>query len=104
MPARCSSSAGGSLEYDYLVIATGARLVPEQIPGLAEGSFEFYSLDGAERLAPGAPSVHGGRLKVGVAGIPYKCPPAPVEFTFMVEEYLRNKGSATRARSSCSRR
>ncbi len=83
---------GGSLEWDFLVIATGSRLVPEQIPGLAEGSFEFYSLDGAERLSQELRRFDGGRLKVGVAGIPYKCPPAPVEFTFMVEEYLRHKG------------
>ena len=74
------------------MVATGSRLVPEQIPGLSEGAFEFYSLDGAERLAQELRRFDGGRLKVGVAGIPYKCPPAPVEFTFMVEEYLRHKG------------
>ncbi|MGZ8620162.1 MAG: NAD(P)/FAD-dependent oxidoreductase [Actinomycetota bacterium] len=83
---------GGELAYDYLVIATGARLVPESIPGLTEGSLEFYSLPGAERLSQELARFTGGRIKVGVAGIPYKCPPAPVEFTFMVEEYLRKRG------------
>ncbi len=83
---------GGELPYDYLVIATGARLVPEAIPGLAEGSFEFYSLPGAERLSQELARFKGGRVKIGVAGIPYKCPPAPVEFTFLVEEYLRKRG------------
>jgi sulfide:quinone oxidoreductase len=83
---------GGELAYDYLVIATGARLVPESIPGLSEGSFEFYSLPGAERLSQELDRFQGGRIKIGVAGIPYKCPPAPVEFTFMVEEYLRKRG------------
>ncbi len=29
--------ARGELEYDYLIIATGARLVPEAIPGLRRG-------------------------------------------------------------------
>jgi sulfide:quinone oxidoreductase len=81
---------GGSLDWDYLVIATGARLVPERIPGLAEGSFEFYSLAGAERLGQELRRFRGGRIKVGVAGIPYKCPPAPIEFTFMVDGYLRD--------------
>jgi sulfide:quinone oxidoreductase len=88
---------GGSLEWDYLVIATGARLVPDQIPGLSEGAFEFYSLDGAERLAQELRRFAGGKLKVGVAGIPYKCPPAPVEFAFLVEEYLRRKGVRDRS-------
>ncbi len=83
---------GGSLDYDYLVVATGARLVPEEIPGLIEGSLDFYSLEGAERLARELERFKGGRIKVGVAGVPYKCPPAPVEFTFMVEEYLRKRG------------
>jgi len=83
---------GGELAFDYLVIATGARLVPEAIPGLSEGSFEFYSLPGAERLSQELARFTGGRIKIGVAGIPYKCPPAPVEFTFMVEEYLRKRG------------
>lgn len=83
---------GGSLEYDYLVIATGARLVHDAIPGLAEGSFGFYSLGDSERLREELRRFTGGRLLIGIAGIPYKCPPAPVEFTMMAEEYFRKKG------------
>ena len=83
---------GGSLEWDYLVIATGARLVPNEVAGLVEGSYEFYSLEGAHRLREALRRFRGGRLLVGIAGIPYKCPPAPVEFVFMVEEYLRDRG------------
>ncbi|MGZ8571542.1 MAG: FAD-dependent oxidoreductase, partial [Actinomycetota bacterium] len=75
---------GGSLDWDYLVIATGARLVPERIPGLVEGTHEFYSLEGAQRLREELLRFRGGRIHVGVAGIPYKCPPAPVEFVFML--------------------
>ena len=84
--------SGGSIAWDYLVIATGAQLVHEAIPGLIEGSFGFYSLTDAERLREELRRFKGGRLLVGIAGIPYKCPPAPVEFTMMVEEYLRDKG------------
>ena len=83
---------GGSLDWDYLVLATGARLVHDQIPGLVEGAHEFYSIDGAQRLREELRRFEGGRILVGVAGIPYKCPPAPVEFAFMVEEYLRRRG------------
>jgi sulfide:quinone oxidoreductase len=88
---------GGSLEWDYLVVATGARLMHDQIPGLLEGSQGFYSLRDAERLREELRRFRGGRLLVGVAGIPYKCPPAPVEFTFMVEEYLRKRGIRERS-------
>jgi sulfide:quinone oxidoreductase len=88
---------GGTLAWDYLVIATGARLMPDQIPGLAEGSFGFYSLEDAERLREELRRFRGGRVKVGVAGIPYKCPPAPVEFVFMLDQYLRRRGLRDRS-------
>jgi len=83
---------GGSLAWDYLVLATGARLLPDQVPGLVEGAHEFYSLEGALRLREALRSFGGGRVLVGVAGIPYKCPPAPVEFTLMLDQYLRKRG------------
>ena len=88
---------GGSLSWDYLVIATGARLVPDQIPGLSEGAFGFYSLEDAERLREELRRFGGGRVKVGIAGIPYKCPPAPVEFVFMLDRYLRRRGLRERS-------
>jgi sulfide:quinone oxidoreductase len=88
---------GGSLDWDYLVIATGARLVPSAIPGLEQGAHGFYSLLDAERLRETLRTFRGGKVRIGVAGIPYKCPPAPVEFTFMVEEYLRKRGIRDRS-------
>jgi sulfide:quinone oxidoreductase len=88
---------GGNLAYDYLVIATGARLVHDAVPGLIEGAHGFYSLADAERLREALRTFRGGALRIGIAGIPYKCPPAPVEFTFMVEEYLRTKGIRDRS-------
>ena len=88
---------GGSLPYDYLVLATGARTVPEQVPGMLQAGHDFYTLDGAQRLREALRRFDGGRLLVGVAGIPYKCPPAPVEFVLMVEEYLRKRGVRDRS-------
>jgi len=85
-------SHGDVLHYDYLVLSTGSRLVPEEIPGLVEGSQEFYSMAGAQRLRETLRHFNGGRILIGVAGIPYKCPPAPVEFALMLEEYLRHRG------------
>jgi len=88
---------GGSLEWDYLVIATGARLVYDTVPGLAQGAFEFYSLEGAQRLREALRTFRGGRIRVGIAGIPYKCPPAPVEFVLMLDGYLRKRGIRERS-------
>jgi len=78
--------------YDTLVIATGARLEPGAVPGFTEGAQHFYSEAGALALKGALESFEGGRLVVGVADIPYKCPPAPLEFVFKVEEFLTTKG------------
>jgi len=82
---------GGSLPYDHLVLATGSRLDREAVPGYG-GSHDFYSLEGAQRLREELRRFKGGRILVGVAGIPYKCPPAPVEFVLMLDQYLRDRG------------
>lgn len=81
----------GSLAYDYLVVATGARLDREAVPGYGD-THDFYSVEGALRLREELRRFKGGRIVLGVAGIPYKCPPAPVEFVLMTEEYLRKRG------------
>jgi sulfide:quinone oxidoreductase len=82
---------GGTLPYDYLVLATGSRLDRDAVPGYGD-SHDFYSLEGALRLREELRRFKGGRILVGVAGIPNKCPPAPVEFVLMLEEYLRKRG------------
>ena len=87
---------GAPIAYDYLVLATGSRLDREAVPGY-DGAHDFYSLDGALRLREELRRFKGGRVLVGVAGIPYKCPPAPVEFVLMLDEYLRRRGIRERS-------
>jgi sulfide:quinone oxidoreductase len=83
---------GTSYPYDDLVIATGARLAPEAIPGYAEAAHHFYSPEAAVRLREALETFQGGKVLIGVADIPYKCPPAPLEFTFLLDEFLRKRG------------
>jgi sulfide:quinone oxidoreductase len=95
--ANVRLTSGERLSYDYLVVATGAGLAPERIEGLEEGSHHFYSQEGAERLRTELAAFDGGRIVVGIAGIPYKCPPAPVEFVLLLEESLRRRGIRDRS-------
>jgi sulfide:quinone oxidoreductase len=81
----------GSLAFDYLVVATGSRLDRAAVPGYGD-THDFYSVEGALRLREELRRFKSGRIVLGVAGIPYKCPPAPVEFVLMTEEYLRKRG------------
>ena len=83
--------SGNQLHYDYLVLATGSRTVMEEVPG-AEGAHDFYTMEGASKLFRALSDFTGGTILLGVAGIPYKCPPAPVEFMFLLDDYLRGRG------------
>src|SRR5690349_559600 len=96
--ARKIEMADGIIfRYDFLVVATGARLAPEELPGYAEGAQHFYSAEAALRLHAALRDFQGGKVVVGVADIPYKCPPAPLEFTFLLDDYLRERGLRERS-------
>jgi sulfide:quinone oxidoreductase len=87
--------------YDYLVLATGARLAPTDLEGLSDqegspGWHHFYSTDGALHLREALHRFEGGRIVITVGGIPYRCPPAPLEFAFLLEDWLRKRGMRQR--------
>ena len=88
---RVNLARGDDLDFDYLVVATGVMLARDEIPGLREATHDFYSSAGAERLREALRSFKGGNLVVSVPPMPFKCPPAPVEFTLLVEEYLQRR-------------
>jgi sulfide:quinone oxidoreductase len=83
---------GERLAYDQLVLATGSRIVPESIENFAEEAHHFYSADAALRLRRALDAFTGGRIVIGIAGMPYKCPPAPLEVAFLIEAELRERG------------
>jgi len=89
-------SDGAVLPYDVLVVATGARLQPEETEGLtAEGwnerAFTFYTPDGAEQLQRALEWFDGGRVVVNLVDMPIKCPVAPLEFAFLADWYFRER-------------
>src|SRR5260370_29786962 len=90
-------AGGTSLGYDVLVVATGARLAPEETegltgPGWMEKAFTFYTPDGAAALGRALSRFTGGRLAVAVMDMPVKCPVAPLEFCFLADSYFRKRG------------
>lgn len=89
---RVATEKHGEIPYDFLVLATGSHVHPEEVPGLAEASHHFYTAKAAMELRAALEKFKGGRVVVGVAGVPYKCPPAPLEFAFMFDWVLRQKG------------
>lgn len=88
---------GRILPYDYLIIATGSRVVPAETEGLlGEGwrksIFDFYTIDGALALQKFLRTWEGGRLVLNIAEMPIKCPVAPLEFLFLADWFFHERG------------
>jgi sulfide:quinone oxidoreductase len=92
-PARGRVVADGRvLEYDALIVALGADLAPDILPGYATAAHNFFDLDGAARLWEAIQRFPGGRVVVAVTALPYKCPAAPYEAALLIEDALRRRG------------
>ena len=79
------------IAYDHLIVALGADLAPEAIPGLA-ASHTFFTLEGAAALRDALSTFSGGRIAVVVSAMPYKCPGAPHEGAMLIADYFRRRG------------
>ena len=88
---------GKILQYDFLLIATGAETRPDQTPGLKDSLwrkkiFDFYTIEGAVALHDFFKDWEGGKLVMAITEIPYKCPVAPIEFVCLADDYFTKKG------------
>jgi sulfide:quinone oxidoreductase len=92
-PTRTVHLADGQrLGYDQLVLATGSRIVPEAIAHFDTEAHHFYTAEAALELRAALDKFTGGRIVIGIAGMPYKCPPAPLEVAFLIEAEPRQRG------------
>jgi sulfide:quinone oxidoreductase len=97
-PDRSRVRAGGQeLAYDYLIVALGADLAPQTLPGYADSAHNFFSLDGATRLWKDLARFEGGRVLVLVSALPYKCPAAPYEAAMLLDDALRRRNIRDRS-------
>ncbi len=88
---RVKTKKGKTHEYDILVIATGCRIVPQEVPGLSEGAETFFTEEGAVRLYRRLTEFKGGTVAM-VVSVPHKCPVAPVEAMFLLHDYFKARG------------
>ncbi|MCL6553463.1 MAG: NAD(P)/FAD-dependent oxidoreductase [Firmicutes bacterium] len=82
----------GTWSYDALVVALGADLRPDLVPGYDPSGSNLYDPEQAETIAARIAALDAGRIGIGILGVPYKCPPAPYEAAFLIEEVLRRRG------------
>ncbi|HRH82565.1 MAG TPA: FAD/NAD(P)-binding oxidoreductase [Thiobacillaceae bacterium] len=92
-PARRAARVNGrELAGDYLVLALGAELAPEAVPGLAEAGIDLYTPAGAERLSEARQAFRAGRVALLVSATPFKCPAAPYEAVMLLDADFRRRG------------
>jgi sulfide:quinone oxidoreductase len=93
---RIELSTGQKLDYHILIVATGAKIVPDEIEGLEDGwqkdIFDFYTIEGAKNLRKKLSDWKGGKMVVHLSELPIKCPVAPLEFTFLSDWFLKKRG------------
>ncbi len=89
----------GKYDYDWLVIATGCKPVPQEVEGLEEWKPDpnsnvhtFFSLDGAVALYKRMKYFRSGRLVFNIAEMPHKCPVVPMEFIYMADWHFTKHG------------
>jgi len=89
---RAVTVAGKEWAADYLVIALGAELAPETVPGLAAAGHNLYSLAGAQALSAARATFQRGRIVLLVSAMPFKCPAAPYEAAMLLADDCHRRG------------
>ena len=83
---------GKEIAGDHMIVALGADLAPDLVPGLAESGHNIYTLAGAQSLQTALSNFTRGRLVTLIASMPFKCPAAPNEAAMLLESYCRARG------------
>ena len=89
-------AGGEQLSCDVLIIATGAKIAPEETEGMKGGEwqksvFDFYTFEGSFALRNKLRDWEGGKLVVHITEMPIKCPVAPLEFAFLADSFFKHK-------------
>ncbi|HUE98344.1 MAG TPA: FAD/NAD(P)-binding oxidoreductase [Anaerolineales bacterium] len=90
--ARAAWMGDQRISADALVVALGAELAPETIPGFQQYAFNVYDPNDIPRAAQALNEYQGGKLMIGIFGAPYKCPPAPYEMALLLHDSLNARG------------
>ena len=93
---------GKRLNYDYLVIATGAVPDYSKVPGLDRAVELFGNYHSTEenawRVWQTINNMREGTLAIILAPGAYRCPPSPLEGVFLAEEFFRRRGLRDKVR------
>lgn len=92
---RKVETSDGILEGDHLIVALGAGFSPAQL-ALLDGGHNLYDPQSLPAMRDQIEVIEEGKIVIAILGLPYKCPPAPYEAAFMIDERLRGDGKRSR--------
>jgi len=85
------------LKGDYIIISLGAELAPQEIDGFQESAYNLYDDAEAFKLQAALRQFRKGRVVILVSRTPFKCPAAPYEAAFLIDDLLRKRGVRSQA-------
>lgn len=83
---------GEVMRGDWMIVALGADLATEKIPGMSDTGPSFYTPEGAENIWRQIKDMKKGRVVVLTGAPAYKCPAAPYEAAMLLDGYFRRDG------------
>ncbi len=90
--SRQVNTKSQAIDFDFLIVALGAQLKPEDVDGFDEMALNLYDLEGTAKIHAALDGFSGGSVGVLVTDMPFKCPAAPYEAALLVEAFLSKKG------------
>ncbi len=98
-----SLASGGTVQYDYLVVAPGLQLDFDKVPGLPEalgerGVSSNYRFDLAPRTWAFISAMRGGTAVFTMPAGPIKCAGAPQKIAYLAADWWRMRGVLDRTR------
>jgi len=89
---RSAEVDGRRIDADAMVVALGAELAVDQIPGFQSHALNVYDPQDIPRAAEAVRAFSGGHMVIGIFGAPYKCPPAPYEMALLLRDSFAARG------------
>jgi sulfide:quinone oxidoreductase len=86
------STSQGELDYDYLIIALGVEYHQETVPGFSEFVLNAYDFKDIIKINQKLNNFPSGQIVLFISSLPYKCPPAPYEIIFLLDQFFRQQG------------
>ncbi|MGI6424179.1 MAG: NAD(P)/FAD-dependent oxidoreductase [Tepidanaerobacteraceae bacterium] len=80
------------LPYDNLIIALGVEYRSESVPGFNDYVLNAYEFEDVIKINKQIQSIYSGRIVFFISSLPFKCPPAPYEIVFMLDQFFRQRG------------